>query len=408
MSDNSAGEDDRFSYVASFYGPGNTVGWLAALASVFITWTVNLEYRRKDSISTDLVFAVAVPCVAAGHVIHDMLLTPADGDERPVTIEQLFTSADPILVRRAASAEAGLNICETFASAAVVLVFISMLNGHLKRTIVVMIGGFLAFSTEVMVFFRTRGLAVDVSNLSRPFLFNFFGVMVAILAFLGVWIAVFTFVILWMQHRAVHKPDEQVQLEPADIQLEADLRAVLAIGAPASAVDISTSSIRSTARKAGEEYLTMQRITIMTFWFLPLSLLMSSGGAAGAWGSTVFMKSLGWTSRLPFFVPRSNTVITELDQMFTACFGVVGILFSLWHAFRSRKREAERARQEIMQKRVEERREHLAQAVRRLQELNLHIDQARNEDERKEWANKRNTLISIMFDMTASPRPGVA
>jgi hypothetical protein len=104
--------NNRFSLVASFYGPGNIISWLCTVASLLLTWCLHAQHRRKDTITTDFIFALAVPCVAAGHAI-SIIFFPAPGGPRH-TIEQLFTSPDDDLIRRAAAAEAALNVCETF------------------------------------------------------------------------------------------------------------------------------------------------------------------------------------------------------------------------------------------------------------------------------------------------------
>jgi hypothetical protein len=161
--DTLSSQADRFSLVESFYGPGHIISWLCILASIFITWCFNPEYRCKDNISTDFIFALAVPSVAAGHVIYMVFFSSPD---RRVTIQQLFTSTEGEIVQRAAAAEAALNVCETFAAAAVWLVFISMLHVHLKRTLAVLIVGLLSFATEAVVFVQTRDLDVSASNLS--------------------------------------------------------------------------------------------------------------------------------------------------------------------------------------------------------------------------------------------------
>ncbi|EWG48736.1 hypothetical protein FVEG_08415 [Fusarium verticillioides 7600] len=134
---------ERFSLVASFYGPGNIASWLCMVVSVLTTWCLNTEYRRKDSISADLVVVLAVPGVAAGHAIYMLFF----GSSNHQSILHLFTSTDSEVVRHAAAAEAALDVCETFSAIAVLLVFVSMFFGHLKRTLAVVAVGLLAFST---------------------------------------------------------------------------------------------------------------------------------------------------------------------------------------------------------------------------------------------------------------------
>jgi ABC-type spermidine/putrescine transport system permease subunit II len=88
---NTSSSSEHFSLVASFYGPGNIISWLCTVASVFITWCLNRQYRRKDSISVDFIFALVVPGVAVGHVIYMMFFS---GDAEHESVQQLFTSSD--------------------------------------------------------------------------------------------------------------------------------------------------------------------------------------------------------------------------------------------------------------------------------------------------------------------------
>src|SRR2546430_59810 len=109
MSSNSSFTEslDRFFLVSSFYGPGNIISWLCTLASVLITWCFNVEYRRQDTISTDFVFALAIPAVAAGHLIYLLFFVDDSlGEYETATEQQLFTSQLPAIIKRAAAIEA--------------------------------------------------------------------------------------------------------------------------------------------------------------------------------------------------------------------------------------------------------------------------------------------------------------
>ena len=379
----SPGQDDRFSLVASFYGPGNVTSWLCTVTSVFVTWTLNIEYRRKDSISTDLIFALAIPGVAAGHVIY-MLFFPGPGEHE--TIRQLFTSLEPGIVQRAAAAEAALNVCETFAAAAVALVFISMVHGHLKRTLAVLAAGLLAFSAEAIVFVQTTGSGVSVSNLSRPFLFNFFEIMVSILAFLGAWVSIFAMLIVWLRSRAIDQPESQIGLEPAETTTASNSHA---------GGEEEAEAARAKHRQEGWERDAkwMKALTMASFFFVPAGYVCSFFGAYGAFGVTDFMSSLSWTARLPFFVPRSATGITELDQMVSVCTGIVALLFSLWHAFKSQKEEQETEERRTRQSEI------LANTICLLRQVQEQFDQAQDASERQLLLNRRDALMEIIFTM---------
>ncbi|KAF5656987.1 hypothetical protein FCIRC_13421 [Fusarium circinatum] len=209
--------------IASFYGPGNIASWLCMVVSVVTTWCLNAEYRCKDSITADLVAVLAVPGVAAGHTIYMLFF----GNSNHESILHLFTSADSEVVKHAAAAEAALDVCETFSAIAVLLVFVSMFFGHLRRTLAVVTVGLLAFSTEAVVFTQMKGVSVSDTNLTRPFLFNFFEVMVSLVVFVAVWLAVFSILIMWLRLGIVEEPEEQKEMESVDPELEIEVRAAL-------------------------------------------------------------------------------------------------------------------------------------------------------------------------------------
>lgn len=407
MTDTSS-SSERFSLVASFYGPGNIISWICTVASV-VTWCLNAQYRRKDRISADLIFALVVPGVAAGHVIYMMFFS---SDAEHESVQQLFTSSDSQIVQHAAAAEAALNVCETFPAAAVLLVVISMSHGHMKRTLAVVIVGLLAFSTEAVVFVQTRGIRVSASNLTRPFLFNFFEAMASILIFLVVWISVFSIMILWLRLRIVNNPEEQIQLGSADPQLEADVRTALR----SQVVDMGSAAMWENQLHAVEALQLAEAhiregkaMAIFSIIFLPLQFLAalaSMGSPTGMFGSTIYMSSLSWAARLLLFVPKSATSITELDQMVSVCIGSTALLFILWEAFKSQKKENERARRENRQRAADHgrtwRQRELTCALRLLRRVNDQLDQTDDETERQVLLDRRNILMVNMSRMVDS------
>lgn len=398
-------ETNRFSLVASFYGPGNIISWLCTVASLLVTWCLHAEHRRKDTITTDLIFALAVPGVAAGHVITIMFsLVPGEPTQ---TIKQLFTASDADLVQLAAAAEAALNVCETFSMIAVALVFISMLQGHLKRTLAVVAVGFFAFSTEVVVFVQTEGrFGVAASNLSRPFLFNFFEVMICIVAFLVLWTCVYAGMMAWLS-LARWKQRREVAAIEQRLRRDADA-AVRSLGPPerelgARADPESLANVYRAARAVRKNdlrrWLTRQDefmayTTLMSsVVFLPLSSFTSISGAIGIFGSTDYMASMSWTARLSFFIPKSTTRITELDQMFALCVGLIALLYSLFYAFRSWGMEEETNKVEARRQLTE------TFALSLLQLLDEQLSQSTDETEKQAILERRNQLVEGMSGM---------
>jgi len=185
-----------------------------------------------------------------------------------------------------------------------------MIRGHLKRTVAVLVVGLLSFSAEAIVFFQTGGSGVSESNLSRPFLFNLFVTMVSILPFLAVWLLAFAVLILWLRKRRIHRPkhDEQVSIGLANAEREFGIA--------------DTTEENPRRGYTSGEMIETRSLTYISVFFLPLALGTSALSGSGALGLTEFMAALGWKARLPFFVPRSATVITELDQMVSLCIGV--------------------------------------------------------------------------------------
>ncbi|SPJ88928.1 uncharacterized protein FTOL_12823 [Fusarium torulosum] len=402
---------ERFSLVASFYGPGNITSWLCMVASVLNTWCLNAQLRRKDSISADLVVVVAVPGVAAGHAIYMLFFDNANHE----SIQHLFTSADPEVLKHAAAAEAALDVCETFSAIAVLLVFVSMFFGHLKRTLAVVAVGLLAFSTEAVVFMQTRGVVVSDTNLTRPFLFNFFEVMVSLVVLVAVWLTLFSILILWLRLRIIEGPEEQTELESADTELEMEVRTALR----GQDMDIDAAGrwgnqqqsaralrlIESGARDGNP----MRFLTLLSILFLPLSFfacLASMGTPLGAFGETSFMPSPNWGATVLFFVPRSTTDITELDQMVSLCVGIITLLFSLWEAFKSQKKEELEARRKTRKQAANRRknwhRRRLNAGLYFLRQVNNELDQTEDETQRQELLDRRNAIMVDLFIMVGS------
>jgi hypothetical protein len=152
-----------------------------------------------------------------------------------------------------------------------------------------------------------------------------------------------------------------------------------------------------------QETRVMKLLTLVPSAFLPLSYVVSAVGASGGFGSTDYMASLSWTVRLPFFIPKTATGITELDQMFALCVGVVALLYSLLHAFKSLRKEEEIVEAVNRQREAEEledrRRLTMSLALSLLELLDERLGQAINEREREAILERRNRLLDGMSRM---------
>jgi len=308
---------DRFSRVSSLYGPGTVGCWLCTLASVFVTWTLNVDSRRRDSITNDLVAALAMPAVAASHVIFLLFFAvPAPSRIYHSRVE-LLISTDPAVIQFAAAVEAPLNLCETFATVALWLFPIAGLLGNRKRAISVMVVGLFCFSVESIIFLQAPSIQAVQSNLARPYLFNFPAIMTSILAFLGVALAL-------------------------------------------SILTLSAASVRVSARNgdtAAEEvergsgprilFFTRGESKLFSRIFFMLTILVSptSGGSViftgmGLLGATQYMVAEfpNLASRILFFMPKSGNDLSELDQAMSLAVGAVTLLFSLYDAYKMRRK----------------------------------------------------------------------
>ncbi|KAM0231986.1 hypothetical protein ACHAP5_010879 [Fusarium lateritium] len=397
----SSSPGERFSLVASFYGPGNIASWLCMVASVLNTWCLNTEYRRKDSISADFVVVLALPGIAAGHAIYMLFFDHANHE----SIQHLFTSADTEVLKHAAAAEAALDVCETFSAIAVLLVFVSMFFGHLKRTLAVATVGLLAFSTEAVVFVQTRGVSVSDTNLTRPFLFNFFEVMVLLVVFVAVWLTVLSVLIVWLQVRIIEGPEEQTEFESVNTEVETEVRAALR----ERDIDIDAAvrwakQQQSTRAVRARDENPSRILALLSILLLPLSLFASLASMAtpfGVFGVTSFIPSPNWGSAVLFFVPRSTTTITELDQMVSLCVGIITLIFSFWEAFKSQNKEElddrQKSRKQATNRPREWRRRHLNEGLYILRQVNDGIDETMDETRRQQLLDTRNAIMVELF-----------
>lgn len=63
------GSGDRFSQVSSLYGHGTIAAWCLTILSVLVSWTLHPSKRKSGTIDMDLLAALTLPAVAAGHLM---------------------------------------------------------------------------------------------------------------------------------------------------------------------------------------------------------------------------------------------------------------------------------------------------------------------------------------------------
>ncbi|KAJ5654131.1 hypothetical protein N7490_001134 [Penicillium lividum] len=160
----------RYQLVDSLYGPGTVGAWLLTLCAILISWTLNTSSRRKDSISLDFIAGLLFPLIAAGHVIFQII-------RLPVPVAEAITTQNVEVQKYASALEAPLNICETFSMAALLLAVCCGpwwgIDPHWKRLGLVLVVGLLSWGTENVMFVMAtiRGVRVEDTTLSRPYLF---------------------------------------------------------------------------------------------------------------------------------------------------------------------------------------------------------------------------------------------
>jgi len=324
---------DRLTLVSSLYGPGTIVRWLCIVMSVFVTWTLNLRSRHRDSITNDFIAALSMPIFAACHVFY-LLSSTTKSSQLSETVyferQSLLTFATPAVEQYAATVEAPLIICDTFSSLALILFALAALGRLPRRAVGVLLAGLLAFSTETMIFAQTSGIAVVESNLARPFLFNFFDVMVTILVILG--LSLLGLIVLAVHSvsrllaRGLLQAARQEQSPGQELQNMTDDE-VLQI----------PPDNEARAEQFRRQIRILDAMTPLLIVMMLLSGIATSSAGTGLLGMTNLMESLNWGERLSFFIPKTSVSITEIDQLAALSGGLFTLAFSLWDAFISRR-----------------------------------------------------------------------
>ncbi|KAM0697425.1 hypothetical protein Q7P36_002279 [Cladosporium allicinum] len=134
--------------VSGLYGQGAVACWLLALGSVVISWTFNRDCRVRDEITNDLVAAIAIPCVSAGHLIYQMI-------RRPFWIA---IETDQSLVfeihKNWAGIRASHHVCAIFALWSLLLMIIANSRLHYRQQLVIGSVALLCLTAETVTIWR--------------------------------------------------------------------------------------------------------------------------------------------------------------------------------------------------------------------------------------------------------------
>ena len=337
MDSTSATSDaERLKLVSSLYGPGAVTCWLCVVLSVFVSWTLNKEYR-KDNITKDVFAALSLPVVAAGHLIYQIVIY--EGDRSAI-----LTTSDPTLLPRVAAIEAPLNICETFSTLALSLFVLAEFKLHIRRCVVVGAVGLLCFFAETALFVICSTSSIRRSNFSRPFLVNERAAMMPItiiaiaLTLASVPVKLQNLVTAAKQTLAdgatstagTANGDNERQLQRQEgLTTSADQ-------GPSDHGSRERTEQTQKPRKAAVEVASMRAITIVSLLFLAASFVATIGFPLGAWGVTAVgaVHSFAW--RLRFFIPETPYTFADLDQVVPLVGGAATLLYSIYDALKSR------------------------------------------------------------------------
>ncbi|KAF2178948.1 hypothetical protein K469DRAFT_717718 [Zopfia rhizophila CBS 207.26] len=287
-------DSTRLRRVSPLYGPGTVGGWLFILFSVLVTWSANLRSRKKDTITNDLIATLSLPAIASINLFYEL-------HQFSGSIRDLLISEDNDIQEFSASIEAPLNVCETFSAFAITLVAISSWHGHRKRALSAFTIGVLCFSTEIILLIGSLGTTTSTVNFARPFVFNIVGLMISIVIFL-VLLSVPFLVCLFASH--ISNPDS-----PAEDQMQREYAAVKWRGIT----------------------------TYMTFSFALLAMPLTMLNGIGLLAETAYryQSYISFKSRILFFIPRTSSSITDLDQAVALAGGMVTLGFSIYEALKS-------------------------------------------------------------------------
>ncbi|KAL8774564.1 MAG: hypothetical protein Q9209_000937 [Squamulea sp. 1 TL-2023] len=182
-------EPSPYLLLSSFYGPGAIGGWYLTGLAYIIYIGLNRDRRNQDSITSDLIAFLTFPTVAAAHLISQVRSFRED--------VQIAGSAT--IAQHTASMEAALVVIEAFLIIDCAASLIVVCSKWFKRGFALAITGFFCLGAECYLFLMEDVRKAIESDLTRPFLLNFGGILlslmvvslVANIAALGLMIAFF-------------------------------------------------------------------------------------------------------------------------------------------------------------------------------------------------------------------------
>lgn len=348
-------ETERYSQISSYYGPGAIGGWLLTVVSVFVSWTLNKDARKKDTIDLDFTAVLLFPAFAAGHLFFQLLRYPGPR-------ASVMTTTDPDLVPYAGGIEVSLNTCETFSLIAIFLTVTALLNLQIRRASAAVAIGLLCFCTETVLRYVSPRVGFSNSLFRRPFLLNVPGGIESVLGIL----TTVSCIGLWAHQRGRrtvvpdnrlenlsasmkkvhdefrqemeewdklpldHRPDEDLLVHEARLEL---LHSRLAFCTKSLTEPTGTNETRR-----GKER-SMRLSAYMTVLSLPATFV-STLFSMSTFGSTPGGEDLDTSQHLLFFISETQVSVWELDQLLGLVSGVFTLAFSIKRAARSYQNSA--------------------------------------------------------------------
>ncbi|KAI3574028.1 hypothetical protein IWW34DRAFT_132811 [Fusarium oxysporum f. sp. albedinis] len=285
---------NRWKLVSSLYGPGTFLCWICTVASVFISWAVNPDYSRSDSITNDFVAAITLPVVAAAHSFHQLANIDRPG------YKPIFLSEEPEDIQLVSALEAALAICEVYIILASFLHCTITRRHQWKRVTCVILTSLLCLSTELVIFFKYPGLPVSGVTFARPFLFDFWFAISAALA---------------------------VQSLVSGLSI---IRIILH-----ARIKMKSMAPRDTNRVLlDRRYTLLERIINVNAGLIIafIAIVVKSGSV----GNTSFYRD-SFTALNFRFGPKSSISMTELDQAVALAGGIMTLVFSIFNAFKAHR-----------------------------------------------------------------------
>lgn len=342
--------DSRYNLVDSLYGPGTVGAWLLTICATSISWTFNKSSRRNDTISVDFIAALLLPLIAAGHLVFLLI-------RLPVSVAEIITARDVELQQYESAIEAPLNICETFS---VVALFWAVLCGpwwhstiKLRRLGPVVVTGLFSWAMENVMFAMAtmKGVSVTETTLSRPYLFLTTTIVAITWAFLILCVTVgcFTWIIISINERKAQK--NTGQQDAAEIRREWVMKVaqLKALKKPDDPNDLTREAIdqmhaqleqieramQSSNRSSETSFRSLEMITFVTLFFLPLSTISSFMFTFDSF-TAMRMNAPALNSHQFILIPQSEVSMSSLDQIAALIGGVIVLLAAIRSAYRSR------------------------------------------------------------------------